>query len=328
MRVLLTGGSGFVGAGLAAELVGAGHLVVAFDNNSRGSKERLARFGDAVEFVEGDVRDLDAVRRATKGCEVVWHLAYINGTRYFYERPDDVLEVGVKGTVNTIDAALEAGVRRYVLASTSETYNEPAKVPTDESEPLKIPDILNPRFSYGGGKIACELLTQHLARPRGLETVIFRPHNFYGPDMGHEHVIPEIVRRIVDLTDGLTKTSVDLPIQGDGSQTRAFCFVTDGARGAFLAGEHGASGEIYHIGTDHELPIRDLVTMIGAALGVDVTIVPGELRTGGTSRRCPDITKVRALGYEPQVSLEDGIAVTAHWYAEQYGAQVAAGAGA
>lgn len=316
MKVLVTGGSGFVGAALCADLVGQGHHVVAFDNNSRGHARRLAHLGDAIEFVQGDVRDPDQVRDATRGCEVVWHLAYINGTRFFYERPDEVLEVGIKGAFNTIEAALSEGVRRYVLASTSETYVEPLTVPTDETEMLKIPDVTNPRFSYGGGKITSELLTLHFAAKRGLETVIFRPHNFYGPDMGVEHVVPEITRRIVEMSDGLSRRSVDLPIQGDGSDTRSFCFVSDGSRGALIAGDRGGSGEIYHVGTDHEIRIGDLVRMIGDSLGVSVTLVPGEKPPGGTPRRCPDISKLRGLGFEPQVSLEDGISQTAAWYAD------------
>ena len=209
MKVLLTGGSGFLGCELCNELLQVGHEVVVLDDHSRGRPARLERFGDKVKLVDGDVRDYDAVKAATEGCEVVWHLAYINGTRYFYEKPDMVLEVGIKGTQNTIEAALECGVRRYVLASTSETYNEPSHVPTTESERLMIPDVTNPRFSYGGGKIACELLTLHLGGFRGLETVIFRPHNFIGPDMGFEHVIPEITGRIVEMSEGLTKTELE-----------------------------------------------------------------------------------------------------------------------
>ncbi len=316
MRMLVTGGSGFLGAALCAELVRGGHEVVAFDDNSRGHARRLAPVADEVELVVGDIRDADAVGRATRGCDVVWHLAYINGTRFFYERPDDVLEVGIKGTLNTIDAALAHGVRRYVLASTSETYNEPSHVPTTETEMLKVPDVRNPRFSYGGGKIACELLTQHLARPRGLETVIFRPHNVYGPDMGNEHVIPEITRRLVELTDGLRHSTVDLPIQGDGSETRAFCYVSDAAQGAVIAGVRGGSGEIYHLGTQRETDIADLARMIGKVLGVDVNIVPGPLHAGGTPRRCPDITKLEGLGYHPSVSLEEGLERTVRWYAD------------
>ena len=130
----------------------AGHEVVVLDDHSRvASPLGLNGLATSVQLVDGDVRDYDTVRSATEGCEVVWHLAYINGTRYFYEKPDMVLEVGIEGTQNTIKAALDAGVRRrYVLASTSETYNEPTHVPTTESERLMIPDVTNPRFQLRG----------------------------------------------------------------------------------------------------------------------------------------------------------------------------------
>jgi nucleoside-diphosphate-sugar epimerase len=324
MKVLVTGGSGFVGAALCTDLVEQGHHVVAFDNNSRGHARRLAHLGDSIEFVQGDVRDFEQVRAATRGCEVVWHLAYVNGTRFFYERPDDVLEVGIKGALNTVEAALAEGVRRYVLASTSETYNQPYRIPTDETEMLKIPDVTNPRFSYGGGKIASELLALHLGAQRGLESVIFRPHNFYGPDMGVEHVVPEITRRIVQLSDGLTRDSIELPIQGDGSDTRAFCHVSDGAAGAIIAGDRGSNREIYNVGTEREVSVADLVTMIGRSLGVRVTLIPGHRPEGGTARRCPDMTKLGALGFEPKVGLEEGLAATTAWYADDLlGANIA-----
>ncbi len=320
MRVLVTGGAGFVGAGLCRQLVDAGHEVVVLDDGSRGRPDRLDGL-QPVQVVHGDVRDLDDVRRAVAGCEVVWHLAYVNGTRFFYERPDDVLEVGIKGALSTIEASLEQGVRRYVLASTSEVYQEPERIPTDESEALRVPDVRNPRYSYGGGKIASELLALHLGGHRGLETVIFRPHNFYGPDMGGEHVIPEVVARIVELSEGLTKRSIDLPIQGDGSETRSFCHIDDGARGALVAGERGTPGEIYHVGVERETSIRDLVEMTGEALGIRVHIVPGPRRQGGAVRRCPDTSKLRALGFAPTVELEEGLARTARWYADRYRAE-------
>ncbi|MAB83636.1 MAG: NAD-dependent dehydratase [Phycisphaerae bacterium] len=318
MKVLLTGGSGFLGSQLCEELLGAGHEVVVLDDHSRGRPARLERFGDRVQLVDGDVRDLDAVRAATEGCEVVWHLAYINGTRYFYEKPDMVLEVGVKGTLNTIEAALDCGVRRYVLASTSETYNNPTHVPTTESERLMIPDVTNPRFSYGGGKIACELLTLHYGGFRGLETVLFRPHNFIGPDMGFEHVIPEITGRIFEMSNGLELKEIDLPIQGDGSETRSFCDITDGARGAFLSGEHGENGNIYHVGTEEEVSIRTLVETIGDVMGVKINVVPGELRAGGTPRRCPSVEKLRGLGYEPKYSFRQAVERCVGWYVDYH----------
>lgn len=326
MTHLVTGGSGFIGAALVRELLSRGLHVRVLDDHSRGRPARLADLVDAgrIELVQGDVRDAAAVHAATQGIEVVWHLAYINGTRFFYEKPDQVLEVGIKGSLNTLEAALSHGVRRYVLASTSETYNTPTHVPTNESERLMIPDVTNPRFSYGGGKIAAELMTLHIGGHRGLETVIFRPHNVYGPDMGFEHVIPEIVERIVEVSDGLTIKAITLPIQGDGSETRAFCYIDDGARGAAIAGLQGDSGEIYHLGTNCETSIADLVIGLGRALGVEITIQPGPLQVGGTRRRCPDIAKLSTLGYTPQVALDEGLARSARWYAEHFLAKRAA----
>ena len=315
-RVLVTGGSGFLGAWLCRMLVGAGRQVRVFDDHSRGRADRLA--GLDVELVSGDVRDAAAVRRATEGCDVVWHLAYVNGTRFFYEKPDLVLEVGVKGALNTIEAALACGVRRYVLASTGETYQTPTRIPTDETERLVVPDVLNPRYSYGGGKIASELLALHLGGRRGLETVIFRPHNFYGADMGFEHLIPEIVERIVTLSEGLTRRRIALPIQGDGHETRAFCHIADGARGALLAGEKGVPGGIYHVGTEEEITVRAVIEKIGAILGVTLDLQPGPLREGGTPRRCPAIGKLAALGYQPLVSLDEGLAGTVTWYRDHF----------
>ncbi|MBU0552194.1 NAD-dependent epimerase/dehydratase family protein [Myxococcota bacterium] len=318
MRALVTGGSGFIGAGLVRVLLDEGHEVRVLDDHSRGQPERLGAMIDRVELIQGDVRDARAVREAAEGCDILWHLAYVNGTRFFYEKPDVVLEVGVKGALNTVEAALDAGVKRYVLASTSETYNQPTHIPTSERERLMIPDITNPRFSYGGGKIASELLALHLGGHRGLEVVIFRPHNIYGPQMGFEHVIPEIVERIIDLSAGLTRREIELPIQGDGSETRAFCYIDDGARGAYLAGQHGEAGHIYHLGREEETSIRDLILEIGRALDIELRLIPGPLRAGGTSRRCPDITKLRALGYDPQVTLQEGVARSARWYAQRF----------
>lgn len=315
---LVTGGSGFIGAALVRSLVHHGIDVRLVDDNSRGKPRRLTGLEDQIDFVQGDVRDLDTMKRVSHGCETVWHLAYINGTRHFYERPDEVLDVGIRGTLNTIDAALDAGVSRFVFASTSETYNAPTHIPTDESERLMIPDITNPRFSYGGGKIAGELLTLHYGARRGLESVIVRPHNVYGPDMGFAHVIPEIVERIINQSERLTISKLELPIQGDGQETRAFCYVDDGAEGFRIAGTAGGSGEIYHLGVAEEVKIADLILGIGRVLNIDLTLVPGELRPGGTTRRCPSIDKLAALGYQPQVSLSEGIERTVKWYADYF----------
>jgi UDP-glucose 4-epimerase len=318
MKVLVTGGSGFIGAALCRKLVATGYNVRVLDDNSRGTLTRLADVQDRIEFVPGDVRDAQAVHTATEGCQMVWHLAYINGTRFFYERPDEVLEVGIKGAINTIEAAIAAKVNRYILASTSEVYNTPSEIPTPESERIMIPDITNPRFSYGGGKIASELLTLHYGGKRGLETVIFRPHNIYGANMGFEHVIPELVAKIVKLSDKLTKKSIDLPIQGSGEETRAFCYIDDAVRGILLCGEKGNSGEIYHLGTQKETSIRELIEQLANIIGININIIPGILRLGGTTRRCPNISKLSQLGYQPQISLKEGLTHTVSWYVDYF----------
>ena len=315
---LVTGGSGFIGAALVKQLLAAGEQVRVLDDNSRGHPRRLAEVAAKIEMMEGDVRDAERVRCATEGCETIWHLAFINGTRFFYERPDDVLEVGIKGTLNAIDAALANKVKRFVFASTSETYNQPTHVPTGERERLIIPDVTNPRFSYGGGKLAGELLTLHYAGRRGLDSVIVRPHNIYGADMGFAHVVPEIVAKLFDLTDGRKDTIVKLPIQGDGKETRAFCHINDAASGFYLAGQHGSSGEIYHLGRQEEISIRALVELIGKLLNIDIQVALGPRLPGSTPRRCPDVSKLSTLGYRSAVSLETGLRETVGWYWDWY----------
>src|SRR5205814_1224891 len=151
-----------------------------------------------LRLVDGDIRNATVAASATEGCAVVFHLAAVNGTENFYTRPDVVLEVAVRGALATMDAAIEhrSTVRRYVCFSSSEIYNEPTHVPTTEDERAMIPDVRNPRFSYGGGKLVSELLAFHYLQKRGVPAIVIRPHNVYGPDMGDEHVIPQFVRKI------------------------------------------------------------------------------------------------------------------------------------
>lgn len=314
---LVTGGSGFIGSALVRALVNGGARVRSLDDDSRGSGRRLADLGSRVELVTGDIRDPAAVSAAMRGVDCVCHLAYVNGTEFFYSKPELVLEVAVKGMMNVLDACREHGVKDLVLASSSEVYQTPPRVPTDESVPLAVPDPLNPRYSYGGGKIICELLTVNYGRKYFDRAVIFRPHNVYGPDMGWEHVIPQLTRKIADAGAGRSAPDqvVPVPIQGDGSETRAFVFIDDFIDGLLRVIERGEHLGIYHIGTDEEIPIAKLAQEIAAALGVRVSLQPGKLQPGGTPRRCPDITKVRALGYQPRTPLAEGVGKTARWYA-------------
>ena len=311
--VLVTGGAGFIGSALVRRLVDSGQRVRVLDDGSRGRPARLA--GVDVEVVEGDVRRPADVERAVRGVDRIWHLAAVNGTEFFYTRPDLVLDVGIKGILNVIDAATAEGVGELFVASSSEVYQTPPRVPTSEAVPLSIPDPLNPRYSYAGSKIATELLALNHGRSKFRRVVVFRPHNVYGPDMGWEHVIPQLALRIRALARD-TKGAVRLPIQGDGSETRAFVHVDDLVRGLECVAERGEHLGIYNIGTDTETRIDELARQIGGCFARDVQIVAGEPARGATRRRCPDIAKIRALGYEPRVSLSDGLRDTVRWYDE------------
>jgi dTDP-glucose 4,6-dehydratase/UDP-glucose 4-epimerase len=315
-RFLVTGGTGFIGAALTRRLVQMGGRVRVLDNNSRGALRRLEDVISDVEIDEGDIRDADAVRKALDGMDCVWHLAYVNGTRFFYEKPELVLDVAVKGMVNVLDGCRGANVRELVLASSSEVYQTPDIVPTDEHVKITIPDPLNPRYSYGGGKAISELLSINYGRTGFDRVMVFRPHNVYGPDMGWEHVIPELVLKLKALIDAsVDSRTIDLPIQGDGEQTRAFVHIDDMCDGLSVMYERGSHLEIYHIGNDEEVTIADLATRIGACLNRSVNVVAGEPAPGATTRRCPNIDKLRSLGYAPRRPLMEGLPPVVEWYA-------------
>lgn len=313
-KVLVTGGSGFLGAGLVAGLVRKGYQVRVFDNNFRGRDRRVAEVRDDIEFVKGDIRDADAVDAATKGMEWVFHLAFVNGTRHFYERPGLVLDVGVRGALTTMDASKKHGVERYIVASSSEVYQEPTHIPTTERERIIIPDVTNPRFSYSGGKLITELLAFHYLSAADTRRIIFRPHNVYGPDMGWEHVIPDFMRRVRETRGEASNGRLSFPIQGTGQETRAFCYVDDAVDGIILAAEQGDDASLFHVGVDEEVEIAEVARRIGRLAGVELDIQPQALLAGSTSRRCPDITKLRGLGYEPKVSLDEGLRRCWAWY--------------
>ncbi len=317
-RVLVTGGSGFLGSALVRRLVQTGHDVVVMDDNSRGSLARLEDVQDNLTFVAGDIRDAGAVAAATKGCRSVFHLAFVNGTKFFYENPDLVLDVGVRGALNTLEAAQDCGVETYILASSSEVYQQPETIPTPESERAIIPDVRNPRFSYAGGKLISELLSINFLRNTPIRDMIFRPHNIFGPNMGFEHVIPEVMQKLYDATNGWTNNEAEIEIQGSGEETRAFCFVEDAVDQLMVMYDRGEKGEIYHIGIDNEITIRELIERMAEVVGVHVTIKPGTLRSGGTNRRCPDISKIKNLGYERHDHFAEGLVKTAIWYKEYF----------
>ncbi len=313
-RILVTGGSGFIGSALVKALVGRGETVRVFDDNSRGSLRRLSAVERDIEFVRGDIRDAVAVDTAMRGVDEVHHLAFVNGTATFYSAPDLVLDVGVKGIVNVIDACRRHDVGRLVLASSSEVYQSPPRVPTDESAPLVIPDVLYPRLSYGAGKIISEVMAINYGRGHFERVLIFRPHNVYGPDMGFDHVIPEFAVRLKRATAKLAVGTIAFPIQGSGAETRSFCHVDDLVRGVMIMCDKGEHLGIYHIGTTEEVAIADLARRMAKTVGREIALRPSAALPGSTPRRCPDISKLSALGYRPRVLLDDGLPPVVKWY--------------
>jgi len=313
-RILVTGGSGFIGSGLVKALLKAGHHVRVFDNNSRGNLRRLAEVADDIEFIAGDIRDGAVLDKAAQGIDEVHHLAFVNGTEFFYSQPDLVLDVGVRGMINVIDACRNRNVRTLVLASSSEVYQAPPKLPTDESVPLAIPDPLNPRYSYGGGKLISEIMAINFGRKFFERVLIFRPHNVYGPDMGWEHVIPQFALQFVAAGKAQPSGKLRFEIQGSGKETRSFCFIDDLVAGVMVMRDKGDHLGIYHIGTMEEITIADLAHQMAVLAGREIALVPGKAAAGGASRRCPDISKLARLGYKPRVSLSGGLKPTLDWY--------------
>jgi nucleoside-diphosphate-sugar epimerase len=313
-RILVTGGSGFIGSALVKALLKDGNAVRVLDDNSRGALRRLADVQKDIEFIAGDIRDAATVDAAMRGVDEVHHLAFVNGTEFFYSAPELVLDVGVKGMVNVIDACRASNVRRLVLASSSEVYQTPPKVPTDETAPLIVPDPTNPRYSYGGGKIISELMAINYGRKFFDRVLIFRPHNVYGLDMGFEHVIPQFALRLKRAMAQHKTGIVPFEMHGDGRQTRSFCHVDDLVRGVMVMRDKGEHLGIYHVGTTEEVTIGEVARRIAAHAGREIKLVSRPTPAGGTERRCPDIDKLARLGFRPQVTLAQGLPPTVDWY--------------
>jgi len=316
-RILVTGGTGFIGSALVKALVHCGEAVRVFDDNSRGAARRLREVAHDIELIKGDIREAAAVDAAMRGIEEVHHLAFVNGTATFYSAPERVLDVGVKGIVNVIDCCRRRGIGHLVLASSSEVYQSPPRVPTDESAPLVIPDPFNPRLSYAAGKIISEMMVINHGRKHFERVLIFRPHNVYGPDMGLDHVIPQFAMQLKQTASA--GGAAGFPIQGSGEETRSFCHVDDLVAGVMVMRERGEHLGIYHIGTAEEVTIADLARRMAAIAGREIVIEPSAVLAGSTPRRCPDISKLRALGYEPRVLLDEGLPPTLKWYLDYAG---------
>jgi nucleoside-diphosphate-sugar epimerase len=301
---LVTGGTGFIGSNICKLLVKKNYNVKVFDNNFRGNVSRIKKIKNKLKFIKGDIRDQKLLNRSLKNTDAVIHLAYINGTKHFYNKPVLILDIAIKGIINVIDACIKNKVKELYLASSSEVYQTPIKVPTDESESLKIPDIFNPRYSYGGGKILTELMGVHYGKKYFKKLIIFRPHNVYGKDMGNEHVVPEFINRFKSLKGKRFK------IQGSGNETRSFIYIEDFLHAFELILMKGKHLNIYNIGTSEKIKIKDLAFKLAKIFKKKVLLKRTALAKGGTKIRLPNIQKIKSLGFKKKFNLDKGLRKT------------------
>lgn len=314
-RVLVTGAGGFIGSHLCEICLAGGAQVRAFVHyNSRNDWGMLEDLGRSrlreIEVMTGDLRDPEAVRRAVRGCNYVFHLGALIGIPYSYVNPADVVTTNVLGTLHVLQAALDAGVERVVQTSTSEVYGTARYVPMDEAHPL------NPQSPYAASKVGSDKLAESFYRSYGLPVTILRPFNTYGPRQSPRAVIPTII------TQAIHSRKIRL---GSLEPRRDLTFVTDTARGFVAAAvSPGARGATVQLGANREISVRELVGLIGRILGKKLQPVaePGRRRPKASEVERLFASNLRAkelLGWQPRVSLEKGLEKTVAWFAARTG---------
>jgi dTDP-glucose 4,6-dehydratase len=305
--VLVTGAGGFIGSHLTERLVGLGahtHALVRYNSaNSWGWLDSSPVKGNIEVFV-GDIRDRDSLRQAMHGVDIVFHLAALIAIPYSYHTPLSYIRTNVEGTLNVLQAAMDAGIRLVVHTSTSEVYGTARYVPIDEEHPLQG------QSPYSASKIGADKIAEAFHLSFGLPVTIIRPFNTYGPRQSARAVIPTII------TQALTQPVVRL---GNLEPTRDFSYVADTVEGFIRIAEcPEAIGQVINIGSGQEISIRNLTNTILRIVGKDIPVVCDDQRVrpenSEVERLCADNSKAqRILGWRPQHTLEDGLAKTIEW---------------
>jgi nucleoside-diphosphate-sugar epimerase len=298
---LVTGGTGFIGSHISELLVKKNFKVKVYDDNSLGSIKNISTFRNKVKFIHGDVRDKKLLNKSLKNVNAVVHLAYVNGTKHFYDMPVKILDIAVKGMINVIEGCIENNIKEIYLASTAEVFQTAHKIPTSEEESLKIPDVHNPRYSYACGKILHEVMGVHYGKKYFKKLVIFRPYNIYGPRMGKDHVIPDFIQRLK------TSKGKYFKIQGTGKEIRSFCYIDDFIKAFDLLLQKGKHLNIYNIGTSEKIKIKDLALKISKISKRKILIQKTPLTRGSTKIRVPNISKIKKIGFRPKFNLDKGL---------------------
>ena len=315
MSVLLLGGAGFIGTHLARRLVADGQRVTIVDDFSRGRDDADLAALKAHPFVDvlsGDLTSPGTWAALPSGWDQIYLLAAVVGVRNVESDPSRVLRVNTLAALHLLDWV--APGERVFFASTSEVYAGGVdagivEVPTAEPAPVMIADVRSPRFAYAISKLLGEAAFVHGARAKDISAVVGRFHNVYGPRMGADHVIPEMSLRALRGEDPFRVWGAD--------QRRAFCYVDDAVEAMLrLMDTPAAAGEIVHIGDDSaETNIGDLAKLVLRVAGTSPELAAMPAPAGSVARRCPVLARLRSLtGYEPAVSLEDGVQRTFDWY--------------
>lgn len=326
-RILLTGGAGFIGFHLATRLSeDESDEVTIVDDFSRGpldpDLEHLTEKPN-IRLERVDLTDPSSWRTLDGGYDEVYHLAALIGVEHVLNRPQDVVRINALATIHLLDWIVERETGRLVFTSTSEAYAWTNRfyelpVPTPEDVPLSLTDLADPRSSYAGSKIFGELAVQQYCRKHGRSFAIVRYHNVYGPRMGFEHAIPQLLERALAGQDPLAVYSAE--------HTRAFCFVSDAVDATVAAmREPAADGRTINVGNDREeIRIGELAERLLRVAGVDAGMEPHVAANDPVERRSPDLTVARSiLRYEPSVTLDEGLERTVAWYAPRIRERIA-----
>lgn len=308
-RVLVTGADGFIGSHLAEMLQKEGAQVRALalynSLNSWGWLEELPQIKD-LDVITGDIRDPHFCYELTRDIDVIFHLAALIPIPYSYRSPSSYVDTNVTGTLNLCQAARANGIQKFIQTSTSEVYGTAQYVPIDEKHPL------NAQSPYSATKIAADAIALSFYYSFNLPVVVARPFNTYGPRQSARAVIPTIISQLA-----AGRSAVRL---GELHTTRDFTFVEDACRGFLaIAGVDGGLGEVFHIGSNCEITIADLFTLIANTMKIQATALqdPERLRPPASEVRrllCDNAKLQRLSGFRPSCSLQEGIAQTIEWF--------------
>jgi dTDP-glucose 4,6-dehydratase len=300
VRVLVTGGCGFIGSHLVRRLLAAGDEVVVLDKLTyAGNPANLE--GVEHRFVRGDVADPEAVAEAAEGAEAIVNVAAETHVDRSISGPTEFVLTNVLGTQRLVDRARENGVR-FVQVSTDEVYGdiEPGRRSSED-------DPLRPSSAYAAAKAGGDLLVLAAVRTHGLDATITRGSNTYGPNQFPEKLIPLFVTNAFD--------GLPLPVYGDGRQRRDWLHVEDHAAAIELVLRAGATGEVYNVAGGEEVENAEIVRRIVELTGCDPALVtPVEDRLGHDRRYALDDAKIHALGWRPRHDLAEGLPATVEWY--------------